>query len=90
MGTGGPRTYDDDDGRVTLAVLANKLDNLIDNVKGWRDSATLERQEILVLVKDHERRIVRIERVYWLIGGAAAFVSPVVIWALIEMIKALT
>ena len=89
MGTGGHRELDDADGRV-IAVLGEKLDNLIDNVKGWRDSATLDRQEIMVLVKDHERRLVRIERLYWLIAGAAAFVSPVVVWALIEMIKALT
>ena len=38
---------------------------------------------------DHEDRIVRLERWPWLIAGVAAFLSPVIIWAIIEIIKAL-
>jgi hypothetical protein len=37
----------------------------------------------------HDKRLQRLERLAWLIGGLAAFVAPVVVWAVIEIIKAL-
>ena len=81
---------DDGNGRVTLAVVQNDVKHLTDVVRSWRDEAGSERRELFDCIKDHEKRLVKLERVQWLIGGLAALVTPIAIWALIEIIKTLS
>lgn len=47
-------------------------------------------QEIREQVDDHEKRLVRLERIAWLSAGMAGMLSPVVVWAIIEILKAIS
>ena len=40
-------------------------------------------------VKKHDKRLDRVERITWVIMGVCGILSPVVVWAIIEIIKTL-
>ena len=76
--------------RVTLAVVRNDVLHLTDKMEQWCENSKSQHDRIFDKLEDHERRLVKLERMYWLIGGVAAFMSPVVVWALINLIQSLT
>lgn len=67
-----------------------RLDDRLGAMAGERCEldARLEKLEERVR-EDHEGRLVRLERLAWLMAGTAAMLSPVAVWAVIEIIKAL-
>jgi len=80
---------DDGNGRVTLAVVQNDVRHLTEAVRSWREEATKERRVLAECIKDHEKRLVNLERFPWLVRGLAALISPIAIWATIEVVKTL-
>lgn len=79
-----------DDGKVTLAILRNDLLHLTRLVERWCEESEQERGMLAQRIDKHEERLVKLERWPWLMAGVGAFLSPVVIWAIIEILKSLT
>jgi hypothetical protein len=65
--------------------LAERFDRL--DERDDERAADIERNRICI--EDHEQRIIKLERYPWLIAGLAAVTTPIVVWGLIEAVKAL-
>jgi len=98
-------TSTDDSNAVLIRVLEERLDGLrawlderfnsLASQEEQRATArAIQDRDIEIVRKkvfdDHEDRLVKLERLAWLAGGVMVFLSPVVIWAIIEIIKTLT
>ena len=98
-------TGTDDSNAVLIRVLEERLDGLrawlderfksLASQEEQRATArAIQDRDIEIVRKkvfdDHEDRLVKLERLAWLAGGVMVFLSPVVIWAIIEIIKTLT
>jgi len=67
---------------------------------GWSEWSRYILKELERLNEQYEKldkrmdevvqRLIKLERVTWLLGGSLALISPVLIWAAIEFIKKLT
>lgn len=66
-----------------------RLDDQLSVIHSERGELENQVGQLRERVTEHEKRLIQLERIVWLIIGAAAFLSPVVIWAVIEIIKVL-
>lgn len=76
--------------------LRTWLDERFERMNDRFDQMCAEREDDRQVVEtlrervfEHEDRLIRLERVAWLAVGLAGFLSPVVVWAVIEIIKVL-
>jgi len=73
------------------AWLDERFSRLDDRFDQLADERSIDIKSVAQLAKqvaDHETRLVRLERIAWLLIGLGTFFAPVVIWAVIEIIKA--
>jgi hypothetical protein len=87
----GPVTKDDL--RQAIADIKGLILNEIRHVKEDTNANTQWRTEFMAEEGPWRKihyRVEKLERLAWLFVGVAAFLSPVVIWAIIEIIKTLT
>jgi len=73
------------------AWLDERFSRLDDRFDQLADERSIDIKGVAQLAKqvaDHEARLIRLERIAWLLIGLAGFFAPVVIWAVIEIIKA--
>ena len=65
-----------------------RVNDRFDQLCAERDEDVTRVEAVIDRVEDHEKRLIRLERIAWLAVGLAGFFSPVVIWAIIEIAKA--
>lgn len=79
--------------RTWLDERFSRMDDRFDQLCADRgeDQRRMEALECVVEERfdDHESRLVRLERLAWMVVAVFTFFSPVVVWAVIEIIKAL-
>lgn len=65
------------------------LDERFGRVFDRLDALAAQQKSALQKIAEHETRLVKLERMSWLVAGIGALLSPVVVWAIIEIAKAL-
>lgn len=69
--------------------IYDKIDGMENTVNRRMDNMSEQNRKQDTTLEDHEDRISILERYKWLFVGVFAFLSPVVIWAIIELLKGL-
>jgi hypothetical protein len=65
-----------------------RINDRFDQLACDRGEDNIRVQAVEASLEDHESRLVRLERLAWLVVGLATFLSPVVVWSIIEIVKA--
>jgi hypothetical protein len=68
---------------------ADRLDAQFEQISSIRSGDVDRVSKLVLCFGNHEARLVKLERIAWLLVRLSIFFAPVVIWAIIEIIKAI-
>lgn len=67
--------------------IYDKISALEKTVTSRMDNMDKRQDELEERLLEHEQRLTMLERYRWLLAGVFALATPVIIWAIIELLK---